>query len=212
LSFVELVAGSGAGSATRIIPAGALPHETGGARAAAADVDTDPESTTVVVAPPRPGDPDTNPGFHLPDPTRLPRWLPAALALVALALVLLVALKACGSGDEVATSTGGGGPTSSEATAPTTVEVVAADYVGEPVADAKAELQGIGLRVDVQRTAGGGPVGTVKGVSPTGTVEADGLVTLEVVSEPAPGPAKDTTRSKPKGKPGKDDGHGKGKG
>jgi len=191
-------------AATRMLPVGARPDAA--ARATAGDVDTDPERTTVVVAPPR-RDADTDPGFHLPDPSRLPRWLPAALALAVLAVALLVVLKACGSGEEVGTTggPGNGSPTSSEATAPTTVDVAAADYLGRPAADARTDLEGLGLRVDVQRTAGGGEIGTVKGVSPTGTVDAGGLVTLEVVAEAPPAPEEKDGKDKP----GKGDGHGK---
>ena len=62
-----------------------------------------------------------------------------------------------------------------------------------------------------QRTAGGGPVGTVKGVAPTGTVAAGSLVTLDVVAaapDPGPGAGTDgTTKGKGKGK-----GHDKRKG
>jgi hypothetical protein len=71
------------------------------------------------------------------------------------------------------------------------------------VADVRTELEGLGLTVDVQRTAGGGPVGTVKGVAPTGTVEAGSLVTLDVVAATADqGPGADPDGTKGKGKGG----------
>jgi eukaryotic-like serine/threonine-protein kinase len=193
-------------ASTRMMPAGALPDVPG---TATGDVDTDPDRTTVVVAPPRRGDADTNPGFHLPDPSRLPRWLPAALALAGVAVLLLLVARACAPADEVGTTgSKSGSPSSSEATAPTSVDVVASDYLGRPVPEVETELEGLGLQVDVQRTAGGGAVGTVKGVSPTGTVEAGSLVTLEAVAAATPPPAE----KDPKGKPGKGNGHGKGKG
>jgi serine/threonine protein kinase len=212
---IRAAAGPAGGSATRTaatraMPAAARPDAalTDGGGGPSHDVDTDPESTTVVVSPPRPGSADTNPGFHLPDPSRLPRWLPAAIALAAMAVVVLLLVRACGSPDDVGTTAD---PTtsasSSEATAPTTVDVVAADYLGRTVADARTELEGLGLEVDVQRTAGGGAVGTVKDVSPTGTVEAGSQVTLEAVAEAAPQPDKGD-----KDKPRKGNGHGKGKG
>jgi hypothetical protein len=75
------------------------------------------------------------------------------------------------------------------------------------VADVRTELEGLGLTVDVQRTAGGGPVGTVKGVAPTGTVEAGSLVTLDVVAA-APD---QTPAAGPDGSKGKGAGKGKGK-
>jgi tRNA A-37 threonylcarbamoyl transferase component Bud32 len=190
---------------TRTIPAGALPDV--GGPASTGDVDTDPDRTAAVVAARRVGS-DTDPGFHLPDPSRLPRWLPAAVALAVLALLLLLVVRACGPADEVGTtSSTTDSPASSEATAPTTVEVVAGDYLGRPVADVRTELEGLGLQVDVQRTAGGGEIGTVKGVRPTGTVEAGSLVTLEAVAEAPHEPDEDG-----KGKSGKGNGHGKGKG
>ena len=196
-------------AATRMMPAATLADAV--ARGSAGDVDTDPEGTTVVVAPPRPGDADTNPGFHLPDPSRLPRWLPAALALAVLAVLLLLVARACAPADEVGTSgSTSGSPTASEATAPTTVDVVASDYLGRPLADVRTELEGLGLQVDVRRTAGGGEIGTVKGVSPTGTVEAGSLVTLEAVAEAAPRP--DQPGKGDKDKPGKGNGNGRGKG
>ena len=74
-------------------------------------------------------DPDTDPGFLLPAVSRMPRWLPYAVALVLLALLVLVVAKACGGAgsDEAAPAAAGG----------TTVQVVADDYLGMPVRDAR---------------------------------------------------------------------------
>jgi serine/threonine-protein kinase len=82
------------------------------------------------------------------------------------------------------------------------VDVAARDYLGRPEADVRADLVGLGLAVDVQRSAGGGVVGTVKAVAPTGSVTAGTTIRLEVVAAAPP----------PKEKPGKGKGdkHGKG--
>jgi tRNA A-37 threonylcarbamoyl transferase component Bud32 len=154
-------------------------------------------------------DPDTDPGFRLPDPSSRPRWLVPALVLAAGAVAVLLLVRACGSDPDRTVSTADR-PTSAEATAPTTVDVAEQDYLGRPVADVRTELEGLGLTVDVQRTAGGGPVGTVKGVAPTGTVEAGSLVTLDVVADtPDQGPGADGDGDGPKGK-GKGGDKGKG--
>ena len=67
----------------------------------------------------------------------------------------------------------------------------------------RTDLVGLGLAVDVQRSAGGGVVGTVKAVAPTGSVTAGTTIRLDVVAA-APQP--------PKTKPGKAKGPGHGKG
>ena len=191
------VSDGGSAGATRALPVTELPDASAaGAGGRAVD-----GSTTVVVAPPgdrRGTDANTDPGFHLPDPSRMPRWVPFAVVLAVLAVLLLLGARACGNADEVGTTSSNA--TSSEATAPTTVEVVASDYVGRPAEEARAELEGLGLQVTEERTAGEGPVGTVSGVSPTGTLEAGSLVTLEVV---AAAPQDEDGNDKPdKGKPG----------
>jgi len=149
-------------------------------------------------------DADTDPGFRLPDPSSRPRWLVPALVLAAAAVAVLLLARACGSDadGQVATTDR---PTSPEATAPTSVDVAEQDYLGRPVADVRTELEGLGLTVDVQRTAGGGPVGTVKAVAPTGTVAAGSLVTLDVVAavpDRGPGADADSDGTKGKGKGG----------
>ena len=122
-------------------------------------------------------------------------------------VALLLLVRACGSDPDQTVATTDR-PTSPEATAPTSVEVSEQDYLGRPVAAVRTELEGLGLTVEVQRTAGGGPVGTVKGVAPTGTVEAGSLVTLDVVAAaPDQTPAAD-----PDGGKGKGQGTDKGKG
>jgi eukaryotic-like serine/threonine-protein kinase len=158
------------------------------------------DETTVVA--PRLGT-DTDPGFRLPDASRVPRGLPYAIALAVAAVVLLVALKACGSDPTRTTGAPGAETTGTGPTAVTSVDVVARDYLGRPVAEVRDELVGLGLRVDARRSAGGGVVGTVKDVTPTGTVEAGTTITLDVV---AAAPEREHT------KPGKGKGHGRGKG
>jgi serine/threonine protein kinase len=160
--------------------------------------DSPPEGEDTTVVAPRVGT-DTDPGFRLPDPSSVPHWLPYAVGLVAAALVLLLVVRACsgdGSGD-TSTRSPGPGASATDSTAPATVDVVAADYIGRPEADVRADLEGLGLTVAVTSTEGGGEVGTVKDVSPTGTLDAGSRVTVEVVAEPPP----------ERGKPDK---HGKG--
>ena len=223
----------------RPAPAGRLGTEALALRAvgsdstAAADAADDPTGVTRVLplgqvptgpdTPPpgiRRGDPGdsirahreaaTDPGFLLPDPSSRPRWLVPALVLAAAAVAVLLLARACGSDPDGTVATTDR-PTSTEATAPTTVDVVAQDYLGRTGADVRTELEGLGLTVDVQRTAGGGPVGTVKGVAPTGTVEAGSLVTLDVVAaEPDQGPGADQGGAEEKGKGG-DKGKGRDK-
>jgi serine/threonine-protein kinase len=165
-------------AATQVLPAAGAEAESGPAHAGAG-------ATTAAVVPPGVGT-DTDPGFHLPMPSRTPRWVPYAVALGVLALLVLLVARACGTDGGTVTTTGTE-QNPPAATAPTTVEVVAEDYLGRAEDEARAELEGLGLRVEVMRTTGGGAVGTVKDVAPTGTVEADSLVTLGVVAPEPPG-------------------------
>ena len=175
---------------TRTIPlVGAAYDDTSGGAGADEGPPTDPQTTVVA---PRLST-DTDPGFRLPDPSSLPHWVPYAAVLVVLALVLLLLVQSCGgdgSGD-ASTRQPGTGAAASDSTAPATVDVVAADYVGRPQADVRSDLTGLGLTVAVTSTAGGGEVGTVKDVSPTGTLDAGSRVTIDVVAAPSPKPGKD---------------------
>ncbi len=180
--------------ATRVLPAV-------GATASGAAYASSGATTTV--APDRSyGMEDTNPGFRLPAPSRLPHWLPYALALVLGALVLALLVRACGGDGTASVAT----TEATDTTAPASLDVVAADYVGRPVREARSELEGLGLRVGVERTAGGGTVGTVKGVAPTGTVTEGDSVTLTAVAAPAPPPQ---TKQQKQPKQPKDSGKGK---
>ncbi|MEO7979440.1 MAG: serine/threonine-protein kinase [Sporichthyaceae bacterium] len=181
----------------------------GGADEPAEGPTTDPphDGGTTVVA--RRLDTDTDPGFRLPDPSSLPRWLPYAVGLVVAALVLLLVARAC-SADPTGTSTRQPGTSSSAggSTVPSTVDVVAKDFLGRQESDVQADLSGLGLTVVVASSAGGGVVGTVKDVSPTGTLDAGGRVTIAVVAAPAAQPKAPGKSDKP----GKGNGKGKKKG
>jgi hypothetical protein len=132
----------------------------------------------------------------------VPHWLPYAVALlVALLLVLLVA-RAC-TADPTNARAPRNGATSTGSAAPTTLDIVRRDYLGRPQQDVVTELTGLGLTVQPVLSEGGGVVGTVKDVSPTGSVPAGTTVTVTVVSAPQPrGPGK-------QGPPGHDKGHEK---
>lgn len=144
---------------------------------------------------------DTDPGFRLPPASSLPHWLPYAVALVLGAILLLLVVRACAGGESTVRTAG----PSEGTTAPATIEVVAADYLGRPVEEVRAELTELGLRVDVDESPGGGTVGTVKQVAPTGNLAADSVVTLGVV-------APEKVEHDEDGGPGKGKGKGRGKG
>ena len=187
------VARSAPPAPTRTMPlVGAAYDDTAGPSGPDDGPPTDPphdsEQTTVVASR---LSTDTDPGFRLPDPSSLPHWLPYAVGLVVLALVLLLVVRACGDGSgDASTRQPGTSASASDSTAPATVDVVAADYVGRPEADVRSDLTGLGLTVAVTSTAGGGEVGTVKDVSPTGTLDAGSRVTIDVVAAPSPKPGK----------------------
>lgn len=64
--------------------------------------------------------------------------------------------------------------------------VRAADYLGNPVADASAGLRALDLTVSVRPVPAepGTPVDSVTGVTPTGRVNAGATLTLEVAQAP----------------------------
>ncbi|HEU4911918.1 MAG TPA: serine/threonine-protein kinase [Actinomycetes bacterium] len=150
---------------------------------------------------------DTDPGFHLPSPSRLPTWVPYVVGVGLVALLLVLVSNAFGAAD---TSPGGTAQgATAGATGPVLVDVVGADYLGRPAGEARRELADLGLQVEVARTGGGGPVGTVKEVSPVGSVEAGSLVTLGVVDE---APREDEDQDDDASSPGNGSGKGKAKG
>ena len=203
-------------AATRVIPVGEgevwpayAPGVEGGATAAALAA---PAATST----------DTDPGFRLPEPTRLPRWVPYAVALGGLAVLLLLVVRACGA-DPARTVAASADPTAGR-----TVEVVAGDYLGRRVGEVRTELRELGLRVAVVRTPGGGTVDTVKDVAPTGVLAEGNLVTVTGVAgeesgdgeesgadesaddEPDEGKGEDKKESEDDKGSGKSKGHGKG--
>ena len=145
---------------------------------------------------------DTDPGFHLPTPSRLPPWLPYVVALVLFALLFL-GLRAC-SQDPGSVSTTGSASDSATGSTRETVEVAEEDFLGRPAGEVRSELEDLGLRVAVERSAGGGEVDTVKQVAPTGTLAVGSQIRLGVVA-----PAEDDEE---RDKPGKGNGKGNGKG
>jgi eukaryotic-like serine/threonine-protein kinase len=126
----------------------------------------------------------TDPGFQLPVARRPPRWLPYAVGLVACALVALFVLHSFANDAGVTTAATAKPKTPS--TAPATVLVRAADYVGKPVADAAAELRALNLTVALQPVpaAPGASIGSVTGVTPTGRLTTGATVTLQVAQAP----------------------------
>jgi serine/threonine protein kinase len=178
--------------ATRVLAPAELPDGT----------PADGETTTVVT--PR-SDPDTNPGFRLPEPSQVPHWLPYAAALLVALLLVLLVVRAC-TADPTNARAPRSGATSTGSAAPSTLDIVRRDYLGRSQQDVVTELTGLGLKVRAVLSEGGGVVGTVKDVSPTGSVPAGSTVTVTVVSAPHPvGPGK-------KGPPGPGKGHEKKKG
>jgi serine/threonine-protein kinase len=201
--------------ATRVLPP--LPDPAGGRSAGAAHgaaPQTADDEHTVAV--PSRTDPQTDPGFHLPEPSRLPHWLPYAAALLVVAVVVLLAARACAGDSTGASERAAATTASSRAATPAAVQVAKRAYLGRPVEDVRAELRGLGLGVTVTRSEGGGVVGTVKDVRPTGTVQAGTTVRLTVVAKPAHATRPTAGRKAPKpkhdepGKPPK--GHGPKKG
>jgi serine/threonine-protein kinase len=184
LALVAALEQAAAPAPTVALPAGAVAAVgaadagSDAAHLAAGDVDTEPPSGR------RPT--DTDPSFRLPTPQRT-GWLPY-LVLLALALLLVLAVsRACGPDDEPSgqVAASDAATTGSEATVPDTVEVVAADFLGRPEQDVRAELEALDLRVETVNEVAEGDAGTVRDVSPTGTVEVGTLVTIEVVTPPS---------------------------
>ncbi|MGY2876977.1 eukaryotic-like serine/threonine-protein kinase [Marmoricola sp. URHA0025 HA25] len=171
-----------------------------------------PEHTMVLSAPLAPV------ATPAPTPAPLGRWLPAGRERVlwavgaALALVIAIALVATALHDGSGTDTPPPGSSPSTAgaspSAPATVNVDAARYLGKPVATVRAELTTLGLVTTVHKVAnpGGQPAGTVSAVRPAGPVKVGTTITLDVL-----GPAPTADGGKDNSGPGKG-GKGKGKG
>ncbi|HEX6919464.1 MAG TPA: protein kinase [Actinomycetes bacterium] len=162
-----------------------------------------PEATQVVdpVEAGAGGGTDTDPGFVLPA-RRSRGWL-AAAAVAGLVLLMLLGawLRASLTGADpghAAVPPASSAPATS--TTPEGVTVVAADYLGRPADEVRAELEDAGLRVGMAYDTGEGAIGTVVAVSPDGTLSPGTQVTLTVVK------AAQSDGGKGRGK------HGKGKG
>jgi hypothetical protein len=124
---------------------------------------------------------------YLTDSSARRRW-PLLLGLLAVALLVILLVRACGSAATSAPpATHSTGATSSTSGSHQ-VRVVASDYLGRPADQVSKELKAKRLAVTITHAPGAGTVGTVKAVSPTGRVDQGSTVTLTVVSEPtAPG-------------------------
>lgn len=113
---------------------------------------------------------------------RHPVLLASAAGLLVLAVVGLPHLLAAGPSHPAAPAT----PTRSPA--PRLVDVVPADYLGQPAATAAAQLRRLGLGV-TEITTTGTPSGTVVGVQPSGFLPPGFVVTLQVAAPPPTPPA-----------------------
>jgi len=144
----------------------------------------------------------TSPVDEPPDESRSRWWLWLLLALaVAAAIIAIVAYANSGDDDP-------GGPTeptsepterppsNTQSEGPETIQVNEGDYIGRPVGEVVAELQGLGLNVqrDELDNPGGEDENTVDGVNPSGTLEEGDSVT---VSYWGPAPEEPSTPSEP---------------
>jgi hypothetical protein len=151
-------------------------------------------------------------------------WAALGALLAVLAVVGVVLLDGV---DPTAETSPGNSPTSSgpaSSTAPTSpvgVEIVAADLVGRPVADVRAELVGLGLAVQLEPvTTPEVAEGEVLAVEPTGPLPQGATVTVRYAvapvptSEPAPAEPGNEEKDEEKddGKPGRGNGRGGGGG
>jgi hypothetical protein len=147
-------------------------------------------------------------GGRLRERLRLPRerWpvaIAAALAALFVLVLVLAALSPDGSGTKDASAARSTPATSRvSTTAPTTVQVSAASYVGKPVDAVRTALRDLGLRTRVVTVdnPGGRRAGTVAALDPTGQVRVSETVTLQVWGA---APTKHTSG------PAKHKGHGK---
>ena len=146
-----------------------------------------------------------------------PAWLPYAAAAL-LVLVLAVLLLAhpwtddtAGQGDATPTTTDAASPSpqsTPSSTEPETVQVRRSDYVGREGNSARDGLSELELRTTTRtvENPGGEVAGTVADLSPTGRVEKDSLVTLQLWGEaptptPTPTPSASSTPTAPEPTP-----------
>jgi serine/threonine-protein kinase len=135
---------------------------------------------------------------RIPQPGR-GTFIVAGVARVVLGFLLL---HACSGGSDGRARPGAKASAKSTTSAPTTVRVSAADYLGRPVDDVTRELRRAGLEVATNAEPSTLRPGTVTAITPTGALREGTTVTVTVaVESPKPKPKPD------KGKPGK--GHGR---
>jgi len=154
---------------------------------AAALATTGPQDTLVLTGPvaavPEVA-PTTRPTGWMPIPReRWPVAIMAALAVLFLVVIVVAALSPDGNGTKDTPGPGSTPTTPRVSTsAPTTVQVRAASYVGKPVDQVRAALRDLGLstRVVTVDNPGGRPAGTVAALDPTGPVQVNATVTLQV--------------------------------
>jgi beta-lactam-binding protein with PASTA domain len=72
------------------------------------------------------------------------------------------------------------------ASGPRTESVVAADYVGQPVATVVSALRAKNLVVRIETAEGGGRAGTVLAVMPSGSLHEGDVVTVVTAGAPRP--------------------------
>ncbi len=175
-----VVAALGDGSAdTAVLPAAGVPPATRGAQATQVLAVTAPRDggRPPVPAPPPPGaEPARSRTRH--------RLLAALAALLVVAAVLAGVLQVTGDGTPADPAT------TSEPAAPSedpTVQVEAADLVGRPVAEVQAELEALGLAVQLRpvRTSDV-PDGQVLTVDPAGELAPGSALTVTHAAAPPP--------------------------
>lgn len=126
---------------------------------------------------------DTDPGFDLPVARRRPGWLAGVLGVVGAVVLAMLLFRSCAGTDPTRSTAATSTPTASTAgpTTPAGVFVDPAALIGRPADEVRAELEAKGLRVALVSDVGGGTIGTVKAVSPDGTLARGTKVTLTVV-------------------------------
>jgi eukaryotic-like serine/threonine-protein kinase len=163
----------------------------------------DPDETQAIGRPAALAATDTDPGFRLPDPRRTPRWVPYAVGLAVLGVLLLGVVRACtqdpGGTTTTTTSPSRQSAGSTSAAPPEAVRVRASEYLGQPVSQARAALRALGLSVVLRPVTANRSVavGTVTGVDPTGRLSPDTTVTLDYARASA-GDGKSKKPGKPK--------------
>jgi serine/threonine-protein kinase len=168
---------------------------------------------TIMLTAPVPAIPPTAPppeGFGPLAGRRTALWVLAGMLVAAVVLIGgVVALSSMSDGGTDAPTTDSS--PSASPSAPRTVTIDPAAYVGKPVADVRTALRGLGLpsRVTTVHNPGGHTAGTVAALRPTGAVTAGTTVAIDAWGA-APKPAATTGGTQHHGgKPAKGKGKGK---